>query len=567
MAMGLPNERRVSVPSEASPIVQLIVRIFDVYGTGLMGFEEFQTLFSAVQKTDWDDWDLFEEWCNLVEADPGDGLDAESLDYLLSLEPGFLKDVCRLLGLEALLTSDLPPPGMRAHLLRTSIEAERKFAPGLVMSWCCDFLRLMAEQLAVGLGMPRFKVALHSSSITNEEVEVLDGNLMEAMHELVDATISAVGRWHGLYQGSKVATRRKSQVAAYDKSIAKRVAALKLLMAKVKEVAVLRHEVADAGPMASIFLVWKYCLSVASLAPLLKTSKPHGFDVPAKQVAKVESILIRIRRSTFADTPPGDQQRESTEAQPPSSEQGSQAPAFPALGSRRQYAAHLRSLTQSADTKANALERAPVKTIGMNRFGVETEIELTRLKPPKYTEWSPPKLPKLGLLFFKEKEKAPVSGHLAGGYANAMRSLRNGSVWDRKREREAALKVSPPRQHEEFAFEVEEQKFFMPVGFHMTKEGEEEIPAWAQPSISEPDGFGPCGDTDASCTEASTLDEAYNEKIHFFEEWGPCPLTLEDMADMTTAGLGHVLRRSYASAEKPGVWDELDVAGMQRQTS
>jgi hypothetical protein len=147
------------------------------------------------------------------------------------------------------------------------------------------------------MGLTRIATPAQAVPLAPEMVMEVLANLLLATHELIDATVAAVDRWHGCFQGylrRGVLDACVEQWAAFDATWGAKIASL---AAQVRGVEMIRQEVTDAGPLAKIDLVWRYIRSAASLLPVLESSRQHGLVVPARQLINLESVAKQVLRS------------------------------------------------------------------------------------------------------------------------------------------------------------------------------------------------------------------------------------------------------------------------------
>eukprot|EP00929_Paragymnodinium_shiwhaense_P039330 TRINITY_DN20677_c0_g1_i1.p1 TRINITY_DN20677_c0_g1~~TRINITY_DN20677_c0_g1_i1.p1 ORF type:complete len:1115 (-),score=263.38 TRINITY_DN20677_c0_g1_i1:118-3462(-) len=147
----------LSAPEKA----ERLFRLFDADEDGRHCFQEVCAFLSAVSEQEWADIVRYDEWCRLLGADPELGLVLADFCRLLTLEPSFLDDAFKGLGLEAL------PPRLSLHGAATRLELLRRALNAgsagslavcgtiLAKYWRADLVRLCANELAGGVPLGR----------------------------------------------------------------------------------------------------------------------------------------------------------------------------------------------------------------------------------------------------------------------------------------------------------------------------------------------------------------------------------------------------------------------------
>merc|ERR1719272_2685501 len=121
---------------------------------------------------------------------------------------------------------------------------------------------MIAAELSAGLGVTRPQGVANSSAMSPESVVIALGELLQAVHKLMDATVASVERWRSCFHGylkDGALGACAVEWSTFDATWGSRIAGLS---AQVYSVDAVRHEVAAAGPHAKIDEVWRYVKSV-----------------------------------------------------------------------------------------------------------------------------------------------------------------------------------------------------------------------------------------------------------------------------------------------------------------
>jgi len=292
-----------------------LFRTFDADEDSRLKFEELRAFLSAVAEKDWADRARYEEWCQLLTSDVTSGLDLASFCRLFSLEPTFIGDAFRSLGLEALggRANSAPPPTLRAELLRRALDGGLAVAEVLAGSWPTDFVRMAAAELSssAAVALRGHDTPLRLAAAAGAQQAAFAApreallTLLSVAHDFVDATVDAAERWHCCFQGY---LRRGTfdqcveEWAVFDATWGAKIAGL---VARCRGVEVLRRGVASVGSEeVEAEAVWRYIRAIAQLMLAVEAARPNGLVVPASQLAALDAAARQAQAPFTGDCAP-----------------------------------------------------------------------------------------------------------------------------------------------------------------------------------------------------------------------------------------------------------------------